>query len=198
MSTQWYKFEDKSPPINQYILIRNENSKSNNICPAVTIDDLSYIFISCAGCRWVVPPEPFTHWCLYPTGGLRTCNICLRSYLMHLCDTNKDLHAGCSIKNKLTRYEDQELQLKKMKLEEHRNNIDLIIYWSKTIFVVFIIFIVLGKIESVVTPLIKTELEFRYKKRYIKMYKEELKEEIKEASKFAVDSIKDVIKELKK
>jgi hypothetical protein len=117
---------------------------------------------------------------------------------MHLCDTNKDLHAGCSIKNKLTRYEDQELQLKKMKLEEHRNNIDLIIYWSKTIFVVFIIFIVLGKIESVVTPLIKTELEFRYKKRYIKMYKEELKEEIKETSKFAVDSIKDVIKELKK
>jgi hypothetical protein len=195
---EWNKFEDCAPPLNQYILIRNENSKNNNICPAVSSYAGSFVFISCAGCRWSIPSEPYTHWALYPNEGLICCEGCGRNYIYHLCDPNFNQHSRCVSKNRLTPYEQKELELKNHELVIVQERNENIRWWLKRIIIGVAIWFIIEKITLFVVPLIKTELEFRYKKKYIKMYKDELKEEIKEISKFAIDSTKDIIRELKK
>jgi hypothetical protein len=198
MQISWIKFDEQSPPINQYILISNINSKSNSCCPAVKTINESYIFISCNGCKWITPSEPYTHWCLVPNELLKTCDGCNKNYLHHICDRNVDAHRSCSRQNMygLQIEKDKQLQIIEMEVtaETERQKIKI----AKAIVYFIIGCLAINFIKNIVSPFIKTELEFRYKKKYIKMYKEELKEEVKEISKFSVDSVKDIIKELKK
>ena len=187
---KWNEIQYNQPPINEYILIKNEDSGDGRYCPAIVSHSGTFILISCSNCKWSVPSDPYTHWRVFPKDKIKFCDGCDKNYIDHTCDNGLNPHS-CKKSEPISEFEKESLDLKnaQFEYEKRRDRTFRLI----NIVLGFSVVCIYG-IYKVADPLIKAEIEFQYKKRYVQLYKSEIKDEVKEISRIAIEGIKELKK----